>query len=43
MLEIALFTIAIAAASLLLQDRVGIPTPITIIVSVMGLSMLGHG
>lgn len=43
MLEIALFTIAIAAASLLLQDRMGIPTPITIIVSVMGLSMLGRG
>lgn len=42
MLEIALFTIAIAAASLLLQHRLGIPTPITIILSIIGLSTLGH-
>lgn len=42
MLEIALFTIAIAATSLLMQHRLGIPTPITIIVCVIGLSMLGN-
>lgn len=39
MLEIALFTIAIAALSLILQDRLGVPTPITIIVSVVALSL----
>ncbi|MFZ3481873.1 cation:proton antiporter [Sphingomonas sp. 3-13AW] len=42
MLEIALFTVAIAATSLLLQHRWGVPTPITIILSVIGLSTLGH-
>jgi CPA1 family monovalent cation:H+ antiporter len=40
MLEIALFTIAIAAGSLLVQDRLGVPTPITIIVSIVALSLL---
>lgn len=40
MLEIALFTIAIAALSLIVQDRLGIPTPITIIVSVVVLSLM---
>jgi CPA1 family monovalent cation:H+ antiporter len=46
MLEIALFTAAIAAGSLLAQHRLGIPTPITIIVSVLALSgvqgAMGH-
>ena len=42
MLEIALFTIAIAAASQLMQHRFGIPTPITIILCVIALSLLGH-
>jgi CPA1 family monovalent cation:H+ antiporter len=40
MLEIALFTIGIAALSLLIQHRAGVPTPITIIVSVLCMSIL---
>lgn len=40
MLELALFTMGIAALSLLIQHRAGIPTPITIIVSVLCISIL---
>lgn len=40
MLEIALFAIGIAALSLLIQHRAGVPTPITIIVSVLCISIM---
>lgn len=42
MLEIALFTAVVAAAALLLQDRLGIPTPISIITGVVAISAAGH-
>lgn len=41
MLEIALFTIAIATVALLLQARLGVPTPVTIIMSVVEIQIFG--
>lgn len=41
MLEIALFTIIIAAVALFLQDRFGVPTPVTIIISIVELQIFG--
>lgn len=42
MLEVAIFTILIAAAALLIQQRMGVPTPITIIASVVAVSLSGY-
>lgn len=42
MLEIALFTVVIATGALLLQDRLGVPLPITIISSIVTISAAGH-
>ena len=42
MLEIALFTALIAAAALFLQQKVGVPTPITIIAAIVGISLSGY-
>lgn len=41
MLEIALFTVAIAAIALLLQEKFGVPTPVTIIVAIVELQIFG--
>jgi CPA1 family monovalent cation:H+ antiporter len=42
MLEIALFTVAIATMALLLQQKAGIPTPMSIIACVVAMSLMGH-
>jgi CPA1 family monovalent cation:H+ antiporter len=41
MLEIAIFTVVIAGFALLVQQQTGIPTPMTIIASVIALSLSG--
>lgn len=41
MLEIALFTVVIAALALLLQERLGVPTPVTIILAIVELQIFG--
>lgn len=41
MLEIALFTIAIAAIAQILQEKLGVPTPVTIILAIIELQVFG--
>jgi CPA1 family monovalent cation:H+ antiporter len=42
MLELAIFVVLIAATALFVQQKLGVPTPITIIASVVLVSLSGH-